>query len=85
MEVLLQILGRLSSSFPPVPSISPYAGSNDLLPLHPQGPQPLILHEEIGEGSGAPPQCLLAVTCLGECQGISTKLLSTEAPLGPLP
>ena len=55
MEVLLQILGRLSSSFAPVPSISPYAGSNDLLPLHPQGPQPLILHEEIGEGSGAPP------------------------------
>lgn len=32
-----QILGGLSSSFPPVPSIYPYAGSNDLLPLSPTG------------------------------------------------
>ena len=86
MEVPLQMLGRLSSSFPPAPSISPHAGRHDLLPLSSQGPQPPILCEEMGEGLGAPSQCLLAVTCLGECQGpTSTKLPSAEAALAALP
>lgn len=82
--MLLQILGRLSSSFPQSPASVHMLEAMTPASVTHRVPNHRYYMKRWGRGL-EPLQCLLAVTCLGQCQGTSTKLLSTEAPLGPLP